>query len=132
MIFSSPKTDTAPIVISNNTSTTTTDTGEIKLSQKVTSSSNVTMENGVQIITLQVRGGYSPRQSVAQAGIPTVIRFVTNNTFDCSIAIRIPSLNLSKYLPQTGSTDINIGTQPAGTLRGSCGMGMYPFEVEFR
>jgi len=96
------------------------------------SSSNVSMENGVQIITLQVKGGYSPRQSVAQAGIPTVIRFVTNNTFDCSISIRIPSLNLSQYLPQTGSTDIKIGTQSTGTFRGSCGMGMYPFEVEFK
>ena len=100
--------------------------------QKVIPSSNVSFVNSVQIITLQVKGGYSPRQSVAQAGIPTVIRFVTNNTFDCSISIRLPSLNISQYLPQTGSTDINISTQSAGTFRGSCGMGMYPFEVEFK
>ena len=92
----------------------------------------MTIENGVQIITLQVKGGYSPGQSVALSGVPTVIRFVTNSTFDCSVSIRIPSLNLSQYLPQTGSTDIKIGTQPVGTFRGSCGMGMYPFEVEFK
>jgi sulfite exporter TauE/SafE len=117
--------------ISTNTSTSTVET-KITEPKKIITSSNITIENGVQIITLQVKGGYSPRQSVALSGIPTVIRFVTNNTFDCSIALRIPSIKLNQYLPKTGSTDINIGTQPDGTFRGSCGMGMYPFEVEFK
>ena len=116
VIFSSPKSDNSPIIISDNS----------------VSSSNVSMENGVQVVTLQVKGGYSPRQSIAQAGIPTVIRFNTSNTFDCSLSVRIPSKNINQFLPQTGSTDINIGTQPAGTFRGSCGMGMYPFEVDFK
>jgi len=111
-------------------STSTVD--KINNSSKVNSLSNVIMENGVQIIELKVKGGYSPRQSVAQAGIPTVIRFETNATYDCSSSIRIPSLNISIYLPQTGSTDINIGVQSVGLFRGSCGMGMYPFEVDFR
>ncbi len=96
------------------------------------SSSNVSIVNGVQIISLQVKGGYQPEQSVAKAGLPTVIRFETSGTFDCSSSIRIPSLNISQYLPQTGSTDINIGTPSVGLFRGSCGMGMYPFEVDFK
>lgn len=94
--------------------------------------SNVSVVNGVQIIELKTKGGYSPRQTVAKAGVATVIRFDTNQTFDCSLSVRIPSKNISQFLPQTGSTDINIGAQPAGTFRGSCGMGMYPFEVDFR
>ena len=116
--------------ISTSATSTTTVSSSTTLTNN--SSSNVTLENGVQIITLQVKGGYSPRQTIAKAGIQTVIRFVTNNTFDCSISIRIPSLNISQYLPQTGSTDVNIGTQSAGTFRGSCGMGMYLFEVDFK
>ena len=92
---------------------------------------NVRIENGKQIIEVNVRGGYTPRKSIAQAGIPTVLRFNTANTFDCSASIRIPSLGISQILPQTGATDVDLGTQQAGPLQGSCGMGMYPFEVNF-
>ena len=92
---------------------------------------NVSMEDGVQIIAIDAKGGYLPRKSVAQAGIPSVIRFNTAATFDCSASVRIPSLDISEMLPQTGSTDIPIGTPEVGPLQGTCGMGMYPFEVEF-
>ena len=93
---------------------------------------NVTIVDGKQIIEIHAKGGYQPRKSVAKAGIPTVVRFDTNGTFDCSSSIRIPSVNISKVLPQTGSTDVDIGTQQIATLQGTCGMGMYPFEVEFK
>jgi plastocyanin domain-containing protein len=92
---------------------------------------NVSVVNGVQIVELNAKGGYQPRFSKAKAGIPTVIRFKTSGTFDCSAAVRIPSLNVSKFLPQTGATDINIGTPKVGPFIGSCGMGMYPFEIDF-
>lgn len=93
---------------------------------------NVTVVDGKQIITINAKGGYQPRKSIAKAGMPTVIRFDTNGTFDCSSSVRIPSMNISKVLPQTGSTDIDVGTQQVATLQGTCGMGMYPFEVEFQ
>jgi plastocyanin domain-containing protein len=93
---------------------------------------NVSVVDGKQFIEISAKGGYLPRKSVAQAGIPTIIRFKTRGTFDCSSSIRIPSMNISKVLPNTGSTDIDLGVQPAGVLQGACGMGMYPFEVEFQ
>ncbi len=93
---------------------------------------NVSVVEGKQIIEIRAKGGYLPRKSIAKAGIPTIIRFDTNGTFDCSSSVRIPSLNISKVLPQSGSADIDIGTGQLGTLQGSCGMGMYPFEVEFQ
>lgn len=127
VFFSSQKT-ADNIVVQNNQNSTTT----VSTTTKVNSTSNVSIINGVQIIELTAKGGYSPQKSVAKAGLPTVIRFETNNTYDCSLSIRIPSLNLSQFLTQTGTTDINIGTQPVGLFRGSCGMGMYPFEVYFR
>ena len=94
--------------------------------------SNVTIEGGKQVVTIRAKGGYLPKQSVAKAGMPTVLRFDTNGTFDCSSSLRISSLNITKTLPQTGSTDIDLGTAKAGTLQGTCGMGMYPFEVTFQ
>lgn len=93
---------------------------------------NVTMEGDTQIIEIRAKGGYQPRKSVATAGIPTVVRFNTSGTFDCSSSVRFPTLGISQILPQSGSVDIAIGTGTVGTLKGTCGMGMYPFEIEFK
>ncbi len=93
---------------------------------------NVTIVDGKQIIEIRAKGGYQPRTSIAKAGIPTILRFNTSGTFDCSSSIRIPSMNISKILPQSGSTDIDLGTQESSTLQGTCGMGMYPFEIDFQ
>lgn len=98
----------------------------------VVNKNNVTIVDGKQIIEIRAKGGYLPEKSVAKAGIPTVLRFDTRGTFDCSSSVRIPSMDISKMLPQTGTTDIDIGIQTAGTFNGTCGMGMYPFEVEFQ
>jgi plastocyanin domain-containing protein len=93
---------------------------------------NVSVVDGKQIITINARGGYQPEKSLAKAGIPTIIRFATNGAFDCSSSIRIPSMGIFKTLPQTGNTDIDIGTPQATTLQGTCGIRMYRFEVDFQ
>lgn len=97
-----------------------------------TAGQNVEVKDGVQYINITARGGYTPRKSIAKSGIPTVLRFNTNGSFDCSSSVRIPSMNITKMLAQTGSTDIDLGNSKLGTLQGTCGMGMYSFEVEFR
>lgn len=93
---------------------------------------NVTIVDGKQIITIRARGGYQPRRSVAKAGLPTILRFDTSGTFDCSSSVIVPSLKISEQLPLTGSTDVAIGVATLGVLQGSCGMGMYPFSVDFQ
>jgi len=99
---------------------------------QVANANNVTVVDGKQIIEITAKGGYQPRKSVAKAGVPTILRFNTNGTFDCSASVRIPSMNISQSLPQTGSTDIDIGSPKVALLQGTCGMGMNPFEVEFK
>lgn len=93
---------------------------------------NVHMENGVQIVELRARGGYQPQNSIATAGIPTILRMQTDGTFDCSASVRIPSLNYLKILPQNGVENIDLGTPKKGVLQGMCGMGMYPFSIAFQ
>lgn len=93
---------------------------------------NVSVVDGKQIIEIQAKGGYQPRKSVAKSGLPTILRFDTSGTFDCSSSVRIPALGISKIFPQTGTTDIDLGLAQAGTLQGTCGMGMYPFEIDFQ
>ncbi len=90
---------------------------------------NVTVVDGKQIIELRAKGGYTPRVSTAKTGIPTILRVDTDGTFDCSSSVRVPSLNISQVLPASGATDIPLGELATGTLSGTCGMGMYPFEI---
>jgi plastocyanin domain-containing protein len=93
---------------------------------------NVEIKDGVQYIRVTAGGGYSPRISSAKAGIPTKLIMKTNGSYDCSSALVIPAIGFQKMLPQTGETEIDIGTPQAGVpLRGVCGMGMYSFLVNF-
>lgn len=93
--------------------------------------SNVTMEGEKQVVMIDAKGGYLPEVSVAKAGVPTIVRFNTTGTFDCSASVRIPSRDVSQVLPGTGTTDIDVGVNQTGPLEGSCGMGMYPFSIQF-
>ncbi len=93
---------------------------------------NVSVVDGKQIITINVRGGYSPRITTAKADVPTVINFKTQNAFDCSSAVTIPSLGYKNNLPATGETLFEIPVQKAGSaVSGTCSMGMYNFTINF-
>ena len=96
------------------------------------SGQNVEIRDGVQYITIDAKGGYSPRISSAQADIPTRLIIKTNGTYDCSAALVIRSVGYQKTLPQTGEEVIDIGTSQVGTsLQGTCSMGMYNFIINF-
>jgi plastocyanin domain-containing protein len=90
---------------------------------------NVSVVDGKQIVEISAKAGYTPRVSQVKAGLPTVLRVDTQGTFDCSSQIRVPSLDISRSLPPSGVTDIALGTLELGVLQGTCGMGMYPFEL---
>lgn len=93
---------------------------------------NFTIVDGKQIVEIRAKGGFVPRKSIAKAGMPTILRMNTNGTFDCSSIVLIPKLGINKSLPPSGVTDIDLGISKAGVLQGMCGMGMYPFEIEFQ
>ena len=93
---------------------------------------NSEIKDGVQYITINARGGYSPRVSIAKAGIPTKLIVKTDGTYDCSASLVIRSIGFQKILPQTGEIQIDLGMPKVGEpLRGVCGMGMYSFVINF-
>ncbi len=102
------------------------------LNTNIPAVNNVSIVDGKQIITINAKGGYSPRVTTAKAGIPTVIKMNTQGTFDCSAALTIPSLGYRGFLPPAGETLIDVPPQQAGSkLQGLCSMGMYNFTVNF-
>lgn len=96
------------------------------------SGSNVEIIDGVQYITVSAKGGYSPKASVAAAGMPTILQVETQGTFDCSSSLLIPALDINENLPATGITEVDLGTPEAGVLEGTCSMGMYRFDINFQ
>jgi plastocyanin domain-containing protein len=93
---------------------------------------NIEIKDGIQYITIDAKGGYSPKVSSAQAGIPTKLIIKTNNTYDCSSSLRISSVGFQKILPKTGEEIIDLGIPKTGEpIRGVCGMGMYSFLINF-
>ncbi len=96
------------------------------------SAQNVYLEDGVQVIEIIAKGGYAPAVTVAKAYRATILRMVTDDTFDCSSSVIIPDLQLRKRLPLSGNTDIQLPTIPENTsITVYCGMGMYSFNLNF-
>ncbi len=118
--------------LSSSTSSSETAQNSSSETDISTQGNNVSIEDGKQIITIDVRGGYNPRVSTAKAGIPTILRFKTNGSFGCASSIYLPSMNYRNNLPLSGNTDISLPTQSVGTFRGMCGMGMYNFVINFQ
>lgn len=88
--------------------------------------------DGKQLISITAKAGFKPNAFTAEGNKSTTLRVTTKNTFDCSSSITIPSLGISKTLPMTGVTDIELPAQAAGTkLLGTCSMGMYSFTINF-
>jgi plastocyanin domain-containing protein len=93
---------------------------------------NSEIKDGIQYITVNAKGGYSPKVSTAKAGIPTKLIVKTEGTYDCSASLVIRSVGFQKILPQTGEEVIDLGIPKAGQpLQGLCGMGMYNFVINF-
>ncbi|PIR68308.1 hypothetical protein COU49_01955 [Candidatus Nomurabacteria bacterium CG10_big_fil_rev_8_21_14_0_10_35_16] len=93
---------------------------------------NVEIKDGVQYVTVGAQGGYVPKVSIAQAGIPTKLIMETSETFDCSSSLVIKDLNYQNFLAPNTKTEIDIGAWEAGEkMQGLCSMGMYSFQIKF-
>lgn len=106
--------------------------GSKKDNNNIGSTQSVEIKDGVQYITIDAKGGYSPQITEAKGGIPTKLIVKTNGTYDCSASLVIRSIGFQKILPQTGETEIDLGVPKTGEpLQGVCGMGMYNFQINF-
>lgn len=65
------------------------------------------------------------------AGVPTDLTFRTNGNRGCTRVTVIPSLGVQRSLPDTGEETVDLGRPQAGSLRYTCGMGMYSGSIEF-
>jgi plastocyanin domain-containing protein len=98
---------------------------------QVSQSQNTEIKDGVQYVTITAKGGYAPKLSTIQSGLPTKLIVKTNDTYDCSAALVIRSKGFQKILQPTGEEIIDLGTLKSGeTLQGLCSMGMFNFKIK--
>mgnify|MGYP003434780587 FL=1 len=109
------------VVVQNNTSSSVNEPQSTAISTA-----------GKPIVQILAIGGYSPRVTTANAGVPTIIQVKTEGTFDCSASLTVPAIGYSKHLPASGVTSIEIPAQAANAVvQGICAMGMYNFTINF-
>jgi sulfite exporter TauE/SafE len=85
---------------------------------------STTVTDGHQeVVITAAESGYSPRVAAITAGIPTTLILRSDGAAGCVRAFIIGGTET--VLPESGDTRIDLGTPTPGTLRYSCGMGMY-------
>jgi hypothetical protein len=84
-------------------------------------------------LILQVENdGYFPQTLKAPSGRDVTLNLVTNKTYSCSRDFVIPALNFYQLLPDTGTVQVSIPAQAAGSkLYFTCSMGMYTGQILF-
>lgn len=90
------------------------------------------ISNGKQQVTIHVTDrGYTSSSTTLRAGVPVRLSLITDKVKGCARAFTIPSYNMIKSLPETGTEVIEFTPRTEGKLAFSCAMGMYEgaFEV---
>ena len=88
-------------------------------------SDNVTIDGEVQVLrTTQVANGYEPAGATVYVG--QEVRWeIDSVAVSCASALYAPSLGIQPTVLQPGVNVLSFTPQETGTLRYSCGMGMY-------
>ncbi|HAX68334.1 MAG TPA: hypothetical protein DCY14_01880 [Anaerolineae bacterium] len=85
-----------------------------------------------EIILNVQNGGYFPATLKVPAGQDFTLNLVTDQTYSCARDFVIPALNFYKLLPDTGTVQVTIPAQKAGsTIFFTCSMGMYTGQIVF-
>lgn len=88
--------------------------------------------SGDAIVLNVNNSGYFPTTLKAPAGKDVTLNLVTNETYSCARDFVIPALNYYELLPDTGTVQVTIPAQKAGsTLFFTCSMGMYTGQIVF-
>jgi Cu+-exporting ATPase len=82
------------------------------------------VEGGVQVLTVTVKGGYSPNLIEVSAGTPVRLMFDRQETGDCSSRVVIPDFRINQALPAYATTAVEFLPERAGEYEFACGMNM--------
>lgn len=100
-------------------------TGAVTPDAAPTVSDNVTLDGDIQVLhTTQVADGYQPATATVYAG-RTVRWEIISVSLSCAASLYAPDLGIEPMVLEPGLNVLEFTPAEAGTLRYSCGMGMY-------
>lgn len=82
------------------------------------------VENGVQVLTVAVKGGYSPNVIEVEQGMPVRLLFDRQEAGDCSSRVVFPDFKVNQTLPAYATTAVDFTPRQAGEFGFACGMNM--------
>ena len=80
--------------------------------------------DGVQIVRVTVKGGYSPDVIQVAPGVPVRVMFDRQESGDCSSRVVFPEFKVNKILPAFETTTVEFLPEALGEYEFACGMGM--------
>ncbi|MFQ6171311.1 heavy metal translocating P-type ATPase [Oryzobacter sp. R7] len=83
-----------------------------------------TVEDGLQVVRVTVRGGYTPDVVQVVAGLPVRVLFDRQESGDCSSRVVFPDLGVNRTLPAYETTAVDLPPATPGELAFTCGMNM--------
>jgi plastocyanin domain-containing protein len=85
---------------------------------------------GIQEVTIEVKGGYSPAAVRVRSGAPVRLVFDRQETSGCSEEVVIPDFDIKRYLPAHEKTAVDFTPSQPGRYEFTCGMGMLRGVIE--
>lgn len=82
------------------------------------------LQDGVQVVKITVKGGYSPDLVEVEPGVPVRLMFDRQESGDCSSRVVIPDFKVNEQLPAFASTTVELLPRQEGDIRFACGMNM--------
>jgi len=88
------------------------------------SSSRAMVEGGAQVLTVAVKGGYSPDVIELELGVPVRLLFDRQEAGDCSSRVMFPDFKVDQNLTAYATTAVEFTPQQVGEYGFACGMNM--------
>ena len=82
------------------------------------------LDDGVQVIKVTVKGGYSPDVIQVTPGVPVRLLFDRQESGDCSSRVVFPDFKVNQTLPAFATTAVEFLPEVAGEYEFACGMSM--------
>jgi P-type Cu+ transporter len=82
------------------------------------------LTEGVQVVGVTVKGGYSPDVIRVAAGVPVRMLFDRQESGDCSSRVVFPDFHVNQGLPAYETTAVEFLPQEPGDYEFACGMNM--------
>ncbi len=88
------------------------------------SSSRATIDNGVQVLTISVKGGYNPDIVEVEQGVPVRLLFDRQEAGECSSRVVFPDFKVNQPLAAYATTAVGLMPDKVGEFGFACGMNM--------